>query len=165
MNVSPITGALSPLRARWLSLSPRERLGLQLAAAALSALFQWRVALMPAWDRLESLTARSQAAIERWHRMQDLAAQSAAFRAVGAEPVGGLDASTREALVQALGPGATLEVQTAQLTLEFSQATPDGIRQVLAVLRSRLRASVTEAGWEVTAAGLKGRIRVQWIAA
>ena len=170
-QTASLTGAVNPLRQKWNALSRRERLGLVAAGVALGLLVLWTLALRPAWDRWQSLEPRRQAAMARWHQMQGLAAEAQRLKAqapagadarAGSAGGRGPDLPTREALVKALGPGATMEAEGSQLTLRFSEATAEGIRQVLVLARSRIAATVTEAELEPTTGGLKGRLRLQW---
>lgn len=140
------------LAQRWTALQPRERRGLQLAAAVLAAALLWTQALGPALRTVRHAPAEL-ARLEQ--QLQHMRALEAQVRALGQAP-GGAPRGWREELaasVQALGPARlTDEPQGLRLTLEGS--TAQALGTWLAELGPRWRLTVRQASLQRDAQGL-----------
>lgn len=126
----------------WLAgLSPRERRGVLLAAAALGLGLLWWLAIAPAWQTLRSAPARHASADAQLARMQQLAQQANALRAQSSAAAPARDEALRslEAATAALGGGAQINVVGDRATLALRQTAPAALAQWLQQVRNNAR--------------------------
>ena len=124
----------------WRSRSPRERLGLTLAASLIALALLWQIGLAPAlrtWQEAPTRQATLDAQRERLLQLQQQAQALQALPRVGQE----------EALrwlqgpaIEALGPGAQVRVQGDQVQVQLQAASPEGLTRWLRQAREQARA-------------------------
>jgi len=124
----------------WRSRSPRERLGLTLAASLIALALLWQIGLAPAlrtWQEAPTRQATLDAQRERLLQLQQQAQALQALPRVGQE----------EALrwlqgpaIEALGPGAQVRVQGDQVQVQLQAASPEGLTRWLRQARAQARA-------------------------
>ena len=151
--------ALAPLRARWATLSPRERYFSTLAIFAVAILLVWAVALAPALASLQKVQARR---VVLDGQLQQVLALQAEARQLAAQPKIGREASLRalRESVTALGSGAQLQtageraivnlkgVPAANLAAWLGQARTNAraVPFEMRLVRSQVRAPAATAG-------------------
>ena len=137
--------AFAPLKARWLALAPRERLGLTLAAWVLGLGLLWWLALSPALTTLRQADAQ-RVGLEQ--QLQALQAQQAEAQRLQAQPkmassdaLRALEASVK----QRLAGTAQLNVIGDRATVTLKGSPAEAVAQWLAQARANARALPIEA--------------------
>jgi len=154
-----IDGVLAPVRRTWAGLALRERLLVGLAAAALSLLLLWLVALEPAMSTLRTAPARQARLDDQWQAMQRLADESRELRA--APPVAKAQAAAAlKSASDRLGARGRLSLQGERAVLTLDSASTSQLRAWLAEVRSGARARPVEANLTRGAEGYSGTIVV-----
>lgn len=161
MNAPRLPTALQPAWARarqqWQGLAPRERLGLQLAAAALLVLALFWLGIQPAWRTLRQGPAQSAQLEAQLQQMQQWAAEAQQLRQLPAVP----PAQAQQALKAAtdfLGPGARLDLQGERARVSVSELNGEALNRWLAEVRSSARARPIEAQLQRGPRGYSGHI-------
>ncbi|NDY92778.1 type II secretion system protein GspM [Ideonella livida] len=149
------------LLARWQALSPRERLMLTVAAAAVGLLLLWWVALQPVWQTWRTVPPKARALEAQWLQMQAQAQEARDLRgqpAVGAQQA----AEALQAASARLGAKASLQVLADRATLTLKDLSPEELRQWLGEARQAARARPVEAQITRQASGLlRGQVVLQ----
>ena len=155
---------LAPLRQRWAALSPRERVMVGLAGAALLVLVLWYALVLPAWATWRTAPAQLAETEALWLRMQ---AQASEARELATQtPIS--PAQSRQALQAAterLGAHAQLQLVADRATVTLNNLPVTDWRKWLGELRQGARARPLEADLHRSDAGLSGRIVLQLPAA
>lgn len=124
----------------WRSRSPRERLGLTLAAGLIALVLLWQIGLAPAlrtWQEAPKRQATLDAQRERLLQLQQQAQALQALPRVGhEEALRWLQGPASEAL----GPGAQVRVQGDQVQVQLQAASPEGLTRWLQQAREQARA-------------------------
>lgn len=159
MNVPQKAARISPLRARWAALAPRERQLVAAAAALVLLALVIMLAVRPAVQTLRSAPAQIEALDTQLQQMQRLAVEAAELRAT--PPV---DTAAATAALQAasarLGAGARLSLQGERAVLTLSGVGTEQLRGWLSEVRSGARARPVEASLSRGAGGYSGTIVV-----
>lgn len=153
------TAWLGPLRARWQSLSPRDRRLLALAAGVLGAYLFWLVLLQPAWRTLREAPAQIDALDTQLQRMQALAAEAAELRTAPALSTEQAAAALRAASAR-LGPKGRLVLQGDRGVLTVTGASGTQLREWLSEARTGAHARPVDAQLTRGAQGWGGTIVV-----
>jgi general secretion pathway protein M len=144
-------------------LTPRERLGLGLAAAALLVGGVLGGLVRPAWKRLQAAPAQQARLDTEWQTMQALAAQARQLQGHPPRPrderLNALDTATR----RHLGAGASVKLIQDEVTVQLPPTAATALAQWLAEVRVNAQLTPTvvrihRAG--VSAAG--GEAAVLW---
>ena len=153
-NLQQYSGAL---RSHWQSMSDRDRLILRLAAAGLSLLLVWLLALQPALRVLRETPAQLDAAELSLQQMQRLALEASELRAV---PAVSAEQSMQalQAASQHLGPQASLTIQADRAVLNFSGIAGAALQAWLIEVRSAARARPVQAQVQRGPKGYDGSI-------
>lgn len=138
---------LSPLKARWAAMAPRERRMVRIAAVLVVLALLWWVALGPALRTLAAAPAEHARLDAELQKMSTLQARAKTLQALPRanrdDALRALDTSVRESL----GPGAQLlsagSGDAANVTLRGASA--DALAQWLAQARANARAVPREA--------------------
>lgn len=161
MNAPRLPAALQPAWTRasqqWQALAPRERLGLQWAAAALALLALIGLGIQPAWRTLSQGPAQFARLEGQLQQMQQWAAEAQALRQLPAVPA----AQAQQALQAAtdfLGAGARLDVQGERARVSVSELSGEALSRWLAEVRSSARARPIEAQLQRGPRGYSGHI-------
>ena len=131
--------ALAPLRARWATLSPRERYFSTLAIFAVAILLVWAVALAPALASLQKVQARR---VVLDGQLQQVLALQAEARQLAAQPRIGREASLRalRESVTALGSGAQLQTAGERAIVNLQGVPAANLAAWLGQARTNARA-------------------------
>lgn len=161
MNAPRLPAALQPAWARaqqqWQGLAERERLGLQLAGAALLVLAVYWLGIQPAWRTLRQGPAQAAQLEAQLQQMQQWAAEAQALRQLPAVP----PAQAQQALKAAtdfLGTGARLDVQGERARVSVNELSGEALSRWLAEVRSSARARPIEAQLQRGPRGYSGHI-------
>lgn len=141
----PLQAALEErLGPTWQRLAPRERLGVQLAGAAVALLLVWMVAVQPALDSLASLPPRQAELDRQWQQMLALASEARELRSQPPLPPAQAEAALRAA-TERLGTSARLSAQGERMVVQLNEVAPATLVAWLGEVRSAARARVAEA--------------------
>lgn len=154
---SPIAQALQRARQHWQQMNARERLGVQLAAAALGLLLLVSVGLKPALNTLKTAPMQLAELDQQLQQMQQYAAEAQSLRQLPPIPA----SQSRQALQSAtefLGPDARLALQGERATLSFSELSGENLMRWLAEVRASARARPIEVQLQRGPRGYGGRI-------
>lgn len=146
-----------PLVVAWQALGPRERLGAQIAAAALGALLFWSVAIAPALRTLRTAPAQLDAVEVQLQDMQRLAEETRELRELPAVPM----SQATQALKAAsdyLGPTASLNITGDRAVLSLKGVSSEALQAWLIEVRSAARARPVEAQLQRGPTGYSGSI-------
>jgi general secretion pathway protein M len=157
---APWTAKLGALRARWRTLSARDRSLAGLAAAVLGAFLLWSVAIQPAWRTLREAPAQREALDAQWQSMQALAAEARQLRdapVLSAEQA----AAALRAASDRLGGKARLSLQGDRAVLTLNGVSSTQLREWLAEARAGARARPVEAQLSRGAQGFSGSLVLQ----
>jgi general secretion pathway protein M len=150
---------LAPLRARWQSLSPRDRRLLAFAAGVLGAYLFWLVLLQPAWRTLREAPAQIDALDAQLQQMQALATEAAELRTAPTLSTEQAAAALRAASSR-LGPKGRLVLQGERGVLTVTGASGTQLREWLTEARTGAHARPVEAQLTRGAQGWGGTIVV-----
>jgi general secretion pathway protein M len=128
----------------WQRMAPRERVGLQLAGAALGVLLFWLIAVQPALDTLRSLPPKQAALDRQWQQMLALATEARELRDQPVLPPAQAEAALRSA-TERLGAAARLNLQADRVVVTLTDVQPAALMAWLGEVRSAARARVVEA--------------------
>lgn len=136
---------LTPLRARWQPLAPREKT-LVLGAAGIVALaLLWWVGIAPALKVLRQADAQHRSLDAQLQQMQTLASEAQALKATPALPTTEAMRALDAAVKQGLGPGAQLSVTGERATVTLKNVPAAALAQWLAQIRVNARVQPGEA--------------------
>jgi general secretion pathway protein M len=144
---------------RWLTLAPRERTGMMVAAAFVGALMVWFIAIQPAWRTLSAAPAQIDQLDAQLQTMRRLAAEASELRNM--PPVSAMQSGT--ALLSAterLGTKAELTLSGDGATCNFDGVSAGELQSWLIEIRSAARARVTQAQLSRDPRGYSGTIVV-----
>lgn len=149
--------ALVRARQQWQALAPRERLGLQGAAAALVLLALVWLGIQPAWRTLRQAPEQQARLEAQLQQMQQWAAEAQALRQLPPVPA----AQAQQALQAAtafLGPAARLDLQGERARVSVTDLNGEALSRWLAEVRSSARARPIEAQLQRGPQGYSGHI-------
>lgn len=142
----------APLRARWLSMAPRERLAAALAVGAVGLFIAWSVLVKPALKTMQDAPIEMQKLDAQLDSMRVLAGEAQALRQ--APPVLAAQAETTlRAATERLGEGARLDMQGDRVTVNFKGVTGEAFVAWLGEVRAGARARPVQANLMRDAAG------------
>ena len=127
----------------WRSRSPRERLGLTLAASLIALALLWQIGLAPALRTWQEAPTRQATLDAQRERLLQLQQQAQALQALQALPRVGQEEALRwlqGPAIEALGPGAQVRVQGDQVQVQLQAASPEGLTRWLRQAREQARA-------------------------
>ncbi|MBH9552408.1 type II secretion system protein GspM [Inhella gelatinilytica] len=160
----PVPAAVRPgfetLQAHWQRLAPRERLGLQVALAALGLLLLVSVAVNPAFKTLRQAPNQQAQLRHQLQAMQEQAAEAAVLRSRPTVPAEQAQQALKAATEQ-LGSGSTVELQGGQARVVLREVEGEALRRYLADLRSTARARPVEAQLQRGPRGYNGSLLLQ----
>jgi general secretion pathway protein M len=142
------------LRSRWQGLAPREKMLVGGAAALLTAVLVWLIAIGPALATLRTAEEQHRALDSQLQRMRSLQAQAQALQS---QPKLGTEEALRQlelSVRQRLGTSARLVIAGERATITLSGAQPDALAQWLTQARVNARALPGEARISRNSAGL-----------
>lgn len=144
--------ALTPLQARWQTVSAREQRLVKWAVAVIGLALVWWVALSPALKMLKTADQQRGALESEWLQMQTLQAQA---KVLQAKPLLAA-ADARRLLDASVVPlAASLQLVNAgeQVRVTVKGLSPDALAQWLTTARQNARAVPSEANLTRNAAG------------
>lgn len=147
------------LRQRWAKMTPRERMLVASAGAALGVLLLWYVGLYSAWSTWRKVPTEARALEIDWLQMQRLANEARDLKAQ--PPVNAAQAA--EALKSAtdrLGAHGKVSQTGDRATLSVNGASPEQLRTWLAEVRSGARARPVDLQVNRAEGGLSGQVVV-----
>lgn len=151
--------SLAPVKAWWVSLNPRERQLVTIAALAVGFYVVFAVAVQPAWRTLRAAPAQLDALDVQLQGMQRLAGEAKDLR--GLPPVNPAQAmAALKAASDRLGDKARLSVQGERAVLTLTGVGTEQLRGWLAEARSGARARPIEASLTRGPVGYSGSIVV-----
>ncbi|TXI20612.1 MAG: type II secretion system protein M [Roseateles sp.] len=128
----------------WQTLGERERLGVQLAGAALALLLGWSLLLAPALRTLKTAPVELERLEADLLRMQAQGAEVKTLR--GLPPVAPADAQAAlTAATERLGPAARLNITGDRAVVTLSGVPPEALQAWLGEVRAAARARAVEA--------------------
>lgn len=151
---------MAELARRWAALSARERVGLQLAAAALGALLLWLSMIAPAWHTLRDAPQQQQRLQDQLQQMLALRAQAQALQ----QAVQPRAPQWRRELEQSLSALGTSQITWAgpKATIELQNCPPEALGRWLAELGPRWQLTVSQASLQSPQPGLwQGQLTLQ----
>ncbi len=144
-------------RARWQTISARERVALRLGAGALTACALWLLAIAPAWKTVRQAPAQKAALEAQLATMQLLAQEAAALRSAPAiSPAQA--AQALQAAAQRLGASGTLQAQGNRALVTFTGLDPALLGPWLQEVRNGARTRPLQARLTVGSGGLQGTL-------
>jgi len=161
MNAPRLPAALQPAwgraRQQWQALAPRERLGLQLAALAVTLLALVWLGIQPAWRTLRQAPQQLAQLEVQLQQVQQWAAEAQQLRQLPPVPA----AQAQQALQAAtafLGPAARLDIQGERARVSVNELNGEALSRWLAEVRSSARARPIEAQLQRGPQGYSGHI-------
>ena len=142
------------LRTRWQALAPREKMLVGGAAALVTVVLVWLLAIGPALATLRTAEAQHRTLDAQLQRMRSLQAQSQALQS---QPKQGAEEALRMLEVsvrQRLGASARLAVAGERATITLTGTPPDALAQWLTQARVNARALPGEARISRNSAGM-----------
>lgn len=143
--------------ARWQSLAPRERRGLQIAGLVLLAFAIWSLTIAPAWRIAREAPAQLDRLDTQLQQMQRMAGEVRDLRQT-APVTSTQSAEALKAATDRLGNRARLTLLGDRATLTLSGVSGESLRQWFAEARSAARARVVEAQLSRSAQGFSGTV-------
>lgn len=151
--MSTMKQQLAPLRARWDTLAPREKVMVAVAAGAIAIAIVWMIAFAPALSTLRAADAQRATLDAQLQRMMGLQAQAQSLQALPKqnpdEALRLLELSVR----QRLGAGARINVNGERVTLTLAGISPDALAQWLTQARANAHVTPGEAHLTRNASG------------
>ena len=140
-----MTTAFSPLRDRWTTASPRERLLMRSAGVLVGMALAWWLMVAPPLRTLTYGQAEQRQLDVQWKKMQDLRTQAVALQTIPKisrdESLRALDAAVK----QQLGTSAQLSVVGDSATVTLRSTPASALAQWLQQARINARAIPSEA--------------------
>ena len=147
-----LTTALTPARARWAALAPREQTLVSGMAAVVVLALLWWVAIAPALRTLQSAESQRRTLDAQWQTMQSLQVQARAMQSQPSINRGDALRALESSVKQQLGATAQLTVLGDRATVTLRGTSADALAQWLAQVRVNARALPSEARLTRTAA-------------
>lgn len=130
--------------AQWQAMGERERLGVQLAGAALGLLLAWSLLLAPALRTLKTAPAELERLEGDLRRMQTQGAEARSLRAL--PPVAPAEAQAAlTAATERLGSGARLNLTGDRAVVTLNGVSPEALQAWMGEVRAAARARAVEA--------------------
>ncbi|WP_395687449.1 type II secretion system protein GspM [Caenimonas koreensis] len=145
--------ALSPLRARWTGLAPREKVMVASALGLVAAAIVWWLLVAPALATLRTSEAQRH---ELDAQLQSMRALQAQAKALQSQPKAGYDEALRLlelSVRERLGTTGRLSLQGERATITLTGTAPDTVAQWLAQARVNARALPSDVRINRNAAG------------
>lgn len=139
-------------------LSPRERLGLGYALAAVVVVLTWVLLIAPAWRQISSATHQRLALDQSLSTMQQQAAEAVQLKADTALVESNLNQVIQAATQLHLGAGSQTKLSADKATVTVTATTSTGLAQWMSTVRQNAHAKPLEAHLTKTGALWGGTI-------